>query len=36
MLHDLHAELDRRVMALRIVGAHGAVRNLLSGDWAEM
>jgi hypothetical protein len=32
MLHDLHAELDRRGMALRIVGAHGAVRNLLRVD----
>jgi len=32
MLHDLHAELDRRGVALRIVGAHGSVRDLLRAD----
>jgi hypothetical protein len=32
MLHDLHTELDRGGMALRIVGAHGAVRDLLRVD----
>ena len=32
MLHDLHAELGNRGIALRIVGAHGAVRDLLRAD----
>jgi hypothetical protein len=32
MLHDLHTELDRRGMTQRIVGAHGAVRDLLRVD----
>jgi high affinity sulfate transporter 1 len=32
MLHELHAELERRGIALRIVGAHGTVRDLLRAD----
>jgi len=32
MLHSLHAELAGRGIALRIVGAHGTVRDLLRAD----
>lgn len=32
MLHDLHSELAGRGIALRIVGAHGWVRDLLRAD----
>jgi sulfate permease, SulP family len=32
MLHDLHGELSARGVALRIVGARGAVRDLLRAD----
>jgi len=32
MLHELHAELERHGIQLRIVGAHGAVRDLLRAD----
>lgn len=32
MLHDLYGELTSRGIALRIVGAHGAVRQLLRAD----
>jgi MFS superfamily sulfate permease-like transporter len=32
MLHDLHAELVARGIALRVVGAHGQVRDLLRAD----
>ena len=32
MLHELHAELERHGIALRLVGAHGAVRDLLRAD----
>jgi MFS superfamily sulfate permease-like transporter len=32
MLHNLHAELAGRGIAMRIVGAHGAVRDLLRAD----
>jgi high affinity sulfate transporter 1 len=32
MLHELHSELANRGVALRIVGAHGAVRDLLRAD----
>jgi SulP family sulfate permease len=32
MLHELHAELAARGIALRIVGAHGRVRDLLRAD----
>jgi sulfate permease, SulP family len=32
MLHQLHAELDGRGISLRIVGAHGAARDLLRAD----
>src|SRR5262245_24462019 len=32
MLHELHAELERHGIGLRIVGAHGAVRDLLRAD----
>jgi SulP family sulfate permease len=32
MLHALHGELERHGIALRIVGAHGAVRDLLRAD----
>jgi sulfate permease, SulP family len=35
MLHELHATLTGRGMALRIVGAHGAVRDLLRADGIE-
>ncbi len=35
MLHELHATLTSRGMALRIVGAHGAVRDLLRADGIE-
>jgi hypothetical protein len=32
MLHGLHGELASRGIALRIVGAHGWVRDLLRAD----
>lgn len=32
MLHDLHAELSRRGISLRIVGAHSFVRDILRAD----
>ena len=32
MLHELHGELAARGIALRIVGAHGWVRDLLRAD----
>ena len=32
MLHELHADLSSRIIALRIVGAHGAVRDLLRAE----
>jgi high affinity sulfate transporter 1 len=32
MLHELHSKLNPRGIALRIVGAHGAVRDLLRAD----
>ena len=32
MLHELHRELNLRGIALRIVGAHGSVRDLLRAD----
>lgn len=32
MLHDLHAELVNRRITLRIVGAHGSVRDLLRAE----
>ena len=35
MLHELHAELAGRGIALRIVGAHGSVRDLLRADGIE-
>ncbi len=35
MLHELHKELAGRDVALRIVGAHGAVRDLLRADGVE-
>jgi high affinity sulfate transporter 1 len=35
MLHELHAELAGRGIALRIVGAHGAARDLLRADGIE-
>ena len=35
MLRDLHGELTSRGIALRIVGAHGAVRDLLRADGIE-
>jgi SulP family sulfate permease len=35
MLHELHAELESRGIALRIIGAHGAVRDLLRADNVE-
>jgi len=35
MLHELHTELAGRGIALRIVGAHGAVRDLLRADGIE-
>jgi SulP family sulfate permease len=36
MLHELHAELGTRGIAFRIVGAHGAVRDLLRADGVEV
>ena len=35
MLHGLHGELTSRGIALRIVGAHGSVRDLLRADGFE-
>jgi len=35
MLRDLEAELSSRGIALRIVGAHGRVRDLLRADGLE-
>jgi sulfate permease, SulP family len=35
MLRELHAELAGRGVALRVVGAHGAVRDLLRADGVE-
>ena len=35
MLHDLHGELVSRGITLRIVGAHGSVRDLLRADGIE-
>jgi len=35
MLHELHAELASRGIALRIIGAHGAARDLLRADGVE-
>ena len=35
MLHELHTELSSRAIALRIVGAHGLVRDLLRADGLE-
>ena len=35
MLRELHAELAARGIPLRIVGAHGAVRDLLRADGVE-
>ena len=35
MLHQLHAELSSRDIILRIVGAHGATRDLLRADGVE-
>jgi len=35
MLHELHRELTGRGVILRIVGAHGAVRDLLRADGVE-
>ena len=32
MLHELHSELTERGIVLRIVGAHGRVRDLLRAD----
>ena len=32
MLHELHSELTSRGIALRIVGAHGLVRDVLRAD----
>jgi sulfate permease, SulP family len=32
MLHELHSELAARGIALRIVGAHGGVHDLLRAD----
>ena len=32
MLHELHSELAARGITLRIVGAHGRVRDLLRAD----
>jgi SulP family sulfate permease len=36
MLHELHAELAGRGIALHIVGAHGAVRDLLRAEGLEV
>ena len=33
MLHELHSELTERGIVLRIVGAHGRVRDLLRAGW---
>jgi sulfate permease, SulP family len=35
MLHELHAELTSRGIALRIIGAHGSARDLLRADGVE-
>jgi sulfate permease, SulP family len=35
MLHELHAELVNRGIALRIIGAHGSARDLLRADGIE-
>jgi SulP family sulfate permease len=35
VLHELHAELASRGTTLRVVGAHGSVRDLLRGDGVE-
>ena len=35
MLHDLHSELVSRGIALRIVGAHGSLRDLLRADGVD-
>jgi SulP family sulfate permease len=35
ILHELHGELNSRGIALRIVGAHGSVRDLLRADGIE-
>ena len=35
MLHELHGELTSRGIALRIVGAHGSVRDLLRAAGIE-
>jgi SulP family sulfate permease len=35
MLHELHAELVSRGIALRIIGAHGAAHDLLRADGVE-
>jgi len=35
MLHEMHAKLHDRGIALRVVGAHGAVRDLLRADGIE-
>jgi sulfate permease, SulP family len=35
MLHELHAELATRGVTLRIVGAHGAARDLLRADGVD-
>ena len=35
MLHDLHSELVSRGITLRVVGAHGSVRDLLRADGIE-
>jgi high affinity sulfate transporter 1 len=35
MLHELHAELINRGIALRIIGAHGSARDLLRADGIE-
>ena len=32
MLNELHRELARRVIAIRVAGAHGRVRDLLRAD----
>jgi sulfate permease, SulP family len=35
MLHELHAELAGRGIALRVIGAHGSARDLLRADGVE-
>jgi len=35
MLHELHTEFAGRGITLRIIGAHGAVRDLLRADGVE-